>query len=69
MDDAMAVEHVGANLHRQPCISGTRFFDDDPPRWAGALGGEHSVRDARREFVMVHRDLRHPGLEPGPACS
>ena len=50
----MAVEHVGANHHRQPRITFARFLDNDAPRRAGAFRGEHRLRHLIGKFVCVH---------------
>ena len=51
---AVAVEHVGADRHRQPSIASARLLDDDPPSGTSPLLAEHVVRYAIGEFVGGH---------------
>jgi hypothetical protein len=49
MRDSVAVEHVGADDHRDARIILSRFLDPDAPRGSGALAREHFMRDPFRE--------------------
>jgi hypothetical protein len=54
MRDSVAVEHVVANVHRQPAIARPRLFDPDSPGWAGAFLGKHCMGHATGEFIRSH---------------
>ena len=55
MREAVAVEHVRANDHRDAGITLAHFLELEVPGRTGALGREHCTGHAAGEFVRVHQ--------------